>query len=411
MANLRNVVYISNEDYETLVSTGTVTIGGVTITYNENDLYLTPDGKYVLNSSSSTSTGALPYIESTTSKYLHSSSKSISLTEVSTGLSTPSTDDVASKTHTHTVTANGSVSLAVNDATADGRITYVQSVTGGSASGTGSGTAAPNEHTHSYNTYELEGTNASGSLRYMKFTAGTAPPTTATPSHSNVSTSNGSGTAVKAVTGYSSFSGGLSSGNMYATRTTSGSGTSARRTLEYSHTHSHTAASLGTADTSDAAPHAHTHNYDKTTSVALSGGTAPSMNFNTGVTTDTPYVYGITNGTISLKTNTDAGTTGKNSGSAVNIIGGVSYTAPTVTTKYLSAAFSGSSATTGGPSNTLNVVTGVSSSGSVKALTTTDTETTLSILTDVTVDATPTSAISTLLTESTTKYLSLSEEE
>lgn len=411
MANLRNVVYISNADYETLVSTGTVTIGGVTITYNENDLYLTPDGKYVLNSSSSTSADAIPYIESTTSKYLHSSSKSLSLTEVSTGLNTPSKDDVASKTHTHTVTANGSVSLTVNNATADGRITYVQSVTGGNASGTGSGTAAPNEHTHSYNTYELEGTNASGTLRYMKFNAGTTPPTTATPNHSSVSTSNGSGTAVKAVTGYSNFNGGSSSGNMYATRTTSGSGASARRTLVYSHTHSYTAASLGTADTSDAAPHVHTHNYDKTISVALSGGTAPSMNFNTGVTTDTPYIYSVTAGTISLKTNTNAGTTGKNSGTAVNIIGGVSYTAPTVTTKYLSAAFNGSSATTSGPNDTLNVVTGISSSGSVKALTTTGTGTTLSLLTGVTVDTTSTSAISTLLTASTTKYLSLSEEE
>ena len=43
MANLKNVVYLSNEDYETLISTGTVTIDGVTITYDENDVYITPD--------------------------------------------------------------------------------------------------------------------------------------------------------------------------------------------------------------------------------------------------------------------------------------------------------------------------------------------------------------------------------
>ena len=43
MANLKNVVYLSNEDYETLISTGTVTIEGVTITYDENDVYITPD--------------------------------------------------------------------------------------------------------------------------------------------------------------------------------------------------------------------------------------------------------------------------------------------------------------------------------------------------------------------------------
>ena len=43
MANLRDVIYLSNEDYDILVSTGTVTINGTTITYNENDVYITPE--------------------------------------------------------------------------------------------------------------------------------------------------------------------------------------------------------------------------------------------------------------------------------------------------------------------------------------------------------------------------------
>lgn len=43
MANLKDVIYISNEDYETLVSTGTVTIDGETLTYDENNVYVTPD--------------------------------------------------------------------------------------------------------------------------------------------------------------------------------------------------------------------------------------------------------------------------------------------------------------------------------------------------------------------------------
>ena len=43
MANLKNVIYLSNEDYETLVSTGTVTIEGQTLTYDENNVYITPD--------------------------------------------------------------------------------------------------------------------------------------------------------------------------------------------------------------------------------------------------------------------------------------------------------------------------------------------------------------------------------
>ena len=43
MANLKNVIYLSNEDYETLVSTGTVTIDGTTLTYDENNVYITPE--------------------------------------------------------------------------------------------------------------------------------------------------------------------------------------------------------------------------------------------------------------------------------------------------------------------------------------------------------------------------------
>lgn len=43
MANLKDVIYLSNEDYETLVSTGTVTIEGQTLTYDENNIYITPD--------------------------------------------------------------------------------------------------------------------------------------------------------------------------------------------------------------------------------------------------------------------------------------------------------------------------------------------------------------------------------
>lgn len=43
MANLKNVIYLSNEDYETLISTGTVTIDGETLTYDENNLYITPN--------------------------------------------------------------------------------------------------------------------------------------------------------------------------------------------------------------------------------------------------------------------------------------------------------------------------------------------------------------------------------
>ena len=43
MAKLKDVIYLSNTDYDTLVSTGTVTIGSDVLTYDENNLYVTPD--------------------------------------------------------------------------------------------------------------------------------------------------------------------------------------------------------------------------------------------------------------------------------------------------------------------------------------------------------------------------------
>ena len=43
MANLKEVIYLSNEDYATLVSAGTVTIDGETLIYDENNIYVTPD--------------------------------------------------------------------------------------------------------------------------------------------------------------------------------------------------------------------------------------------------------------------------------------------------------------------------------------------------------------------------------
>ena len=43
MANLKKIIYLSNEDYATLVSTGTVVIGGTTLTYDADNLYVTPN--------------------------------------------------------------------------------------------------------------------------------------------------------------------------------------------------------------------------------------------------------------------------------------------------------------------------------------------------------------------------------
>ena len=42
MANLGKVVYLTDAQYQTLITNGTITVGGVTVTYSQNDLYVTP---------------------------------------------------------------------------------------------------------------------------------------------------------------------------------------------------------------------------------------------------------------------------------------------------------------------------------------------------------------------------------
>lgn len=43
MSNLQRIVYLSNTEYATLLSEGTITKNGRTLTYNANDLYITPE--------------------------------------------------------------------------------------------------------------------------------------------------------------------------------------------------------------------------------------------------------------------------------------------------------------------------------------------------------------------------------
>lgn len=42
MANLGKVVYLTDAQYSTLVANGTITVGQTTVTYSDNDLYVTP---------------------------------------------------------------------------------------------------------------------------------------------------------------------------------------------------------------------------------------------------------------------------------------------------------------------------------------------------------------------------------
>ena len=50
MANLKDIIYLSAEDYNTLYANGTVTINGTTITYDANNVYIIPDNSIQLDS-------------------------------------------------------------------------------------------------------------------------------------------------------------------------------------------------------------------------------------------------------------------------------------------------------------------------------------------------------------------------
>ena len=106
-------------------------------------------------------------------------------------------------------------------------------------------------------------------------------------------------------------------------------------TTKYLH-HSHSAPSLG-----------------GTTTFTTNGIKAVSLSASTSSSDGPAYVSTVTNSSLSLSTG--SGNTGKNSGSGVSTISGVSYTAPTATTYYLAHSHSGASLT-----GTKTFVTGVS---------------------------------------------------
>lgn len=240
------------------------------------------------------------------------------------------------------------------DTTSTNGIAYVESISGGSA--------------------------VSKTTKYMKFSAGTTPKSGATPVHTSTNSGANSGTAVKAVTGYASFSGGSLTGTtkfntdaiksiggtrnygfsastsnvMYSPTVSNGvlSWSVANASTQDAHTGTaastgtvgFTAASLGIASTADVAPSGHTHTYDKTTSITLTDGTAPSMNFDTKTNTDTPYISAVSGGSAV---------------SATTKYLHHSHSGASATTKYLSAAPSNTSTASAGPSATTTFVTAV----------------------------------------------------
>lgn len=194
-------------------------------------------GSGSLTSASTTSTGAHKYVES--------------VTHTAASLGTPSTANAAPNGHTHTVKVSGTTAAT----TATAVSAHKASVTDGVLTFTAV-SAAANSHTHGYG-------------------SSTALTTTAN-----------SGSAIAAVTGYGSFSGG-----------------SITPTTKYL-SHTHTAASLGTASTATVAPNAHTHSYGSSTALTTSENSGTNFNAATGVGPDgtASAVTGITSGNISFTT-------------------------------------------------------------------------------------------------------------
>ena len=327
MANLKNVIYISNEDYATLVSTGTVTIDGVTLTYDEDNLYVTPDKTYYLTTSTASSAGAIPYLASLSGsgltgegKYMHFSAGT---TPPSSATFTGSTTNsvVTSGTTKHLEASFSGTNATITPTLGAATTTYLggafTGTSGSTTSISGNVSVATSTHTHDFtatgnvtlsNTStsgiafveSITGVNVSASGSYMHFSAGTTPPSSAafsgTKTNSLVTSVGWHTTNTKV---------------LYGSRTTSGSGTSARRTLE-----------VKTYDLNVSKG-----DYTPAGSVSLTAGTAPSLTFNSTSTSGEYFINSITGGDAS------------------------------VTSKYLTASFTGTSASTSTPSGVVSVAT------------------------------------------------------
>lgn len=120
--NLKRVIYLSNTDYNTLISTGEVTVGGTTITYSDEDLYLTPESVATSNtdglmsaSDKSKLDGIAAGAQVNPSAFLKSASKAndtLTLTPNSGSAITVTYSDIgaASEGHTHTYSEVGAAS-------------------------------------------------------------------------------------------------------------------------------------------------------------------------------------------------------------------------------------------------------------------------------------------------------------
>ena len=310
--------YLEDISYTSASSSGTATASKSIHTHK-----VTASGTVSLGSNTTSSEG-VAYVESISS----------------TGASASGTAKAGSETHTHNYDKTTSVSLTANDSTATGRITYVQSISGGSGSLTSDD-------------------SSSGGIAYIASASHTAA-SLGTASTGTVSLSGGSGS----LTSDDSSSGGIA----------------------YIASASHTAASLGTADTGTVTISGGSYSLTASRSTSGSGtaarriltlavsGSAPSLggtttfvtgypNFSGGSATHTTKYLHHSHIGASLTGDTTfvTGYPNFSGGSASHTTKYLhhSHSGASATTKYLSAAPGYTSTASGEPSATTSFVTGV----------------------------------------------------
>lgn len=205
------------------------------------------------------------------------------------------------------------------------------------------------------------GSAVSKTTKYMKFSAGTTPVSSASFSGSAVTSGGASATTTTSAgantsTPSNTSSAGAGSSSYTGTSTTISNASVSAGVLtitKSNHTHSYTSPVAHTH--TYYAPVAHTHTLSHTHSVTAAGtisltrGTAPSMNFDTDSSSDTPYISSISGGSAVSATTKymkfSAGTTPKASAS----FSGTKSTAVVTggTTYYLDHGHTGASGSTG----------------------------------------------------------------
>ena len=261
-----------------------------------------------------------------------------------TGVKVSNSSSAAPGGHTHSVTASGTVTLT------DGTAPSMNFNTGSSSDNAYISALSKDGYTPAGSVSLTNGTAPSigaATIKYLHLGAGTTPVESASISHKSVNSGANSGSGVSVVTGVVGGSGSLTSND-----TASGG---------IAYIASHTAASLGTASTSSAAPGGHTHSYTKATGVTLNASTSEDAGgrwvldeFDTTTVGSSTHTH-----TVTVSGTTAAGSSSYRTTVVTGSLSGTTLTLSTTTVPSNSHTHtygSSTALTTGGPSATTSVV-------------------------------------------------------